>query len=181
MDFEQFTIDDLRARSGFKWRRYGPDVLPAWVADMDFPVAEPIRSHIVAAAERSDFGYPAKTEAERIPALFAERMQRKFGWTVPVERTVLLTDIVQGLYWAVIGTTEPGDGGPQRTVNRATRRGRTAVARWLDAPVDHVRDLRIEFLVKLRLNQRRERSPDALVAAQRAALRPTFDGCLPEG
>lgn len=74
------------------------------------------------------------------------------------------------------GSTEPGDGGPQRTVNRVTRRGRTAVARWLDTPVDHVRDLRIEFLVKLRLNQRRDRSPDALVTAQRSALRPTFDG-----
>ena len=73
-------------------------------------------------------------------------------------------------------TTEPGDGGPQRTVNRATRRGRAAVARWLDSPVEHVRDLRIEFLVKLRLNERQGRSLDALVMAQRAALAPAFDG-----
>ena len=48
--------------------------------------------------------------------------------------------------------------------------------RWLDTPVDHVRDLRIEFLVKLRLNQRRRRRPDDLVAAQQAALAPAFDG-----
>lgn len=72
--------------------------------------------------------------------------------------------------------TEPGDGGPQRTVHRSTSRGGTAVARWLDTPVGHVRDLRIEFLVKLRLNQRRGRSPQALINAQLAALAPAFDG-----
>ena len=71
---------------------------------------------------------------------------------------------------------EPGDGGPQRTVNRATRRGKALVTRWLDSPVEHVRDLRIEFLVKLRLNQRRGRDAHRLVTAQRAALAPTFDG-----
>lgn len=70
--------------------------------------------------------------------------------------------------------TEPGDGGPQRTVRRPTRRGRARVNRWLDTPVAHVRDLRIEFLVKLRLNQRRDRSAASLVRAQRTALAPAF-------
>ncbi|MEM7408595.1 MAG: aminotransferase class I/II-fold pyridoxal phosphate-dependent enzyme, partial [Pseudomonadota bacterium] len=109
-DFERFSIDDLRARGGFKWRRYPPNILPAWVADMDFPVAEPIQSHIAAAAAASDFGYPSRHEAEALPALFAERMARKFGWQVPVERTLLLTDIVQGLYWAVLTQSSSGDG-----------------------------------------------------------------------
>ncbi|MBT6272588.1 MAG: putative C-S lyase [Chromatiales bacterium] len=110
MNFEQFTIADLRARNGFKWRRYGPDVLPAWVADMDFPVAEPIQTYIQDAAARSDFGYPSKTEAEALPALFAARMANKYGWQVPVERTILLTDIVQGLYWGVLGNCREGEG-----------------------------------------------------------------------
>ena len=56
-----------------------------------------------------------------------------------------------------------------------TRRGRRALDRWLDRPVTHVRDLRIEFLLKLRLNERRERGSGALVAAQRDALNPTLD------
>ncbi|MEM7285534.1 MAG: PadR family transcriptional regulator [Actinomycetota bacterium] len=69
---------------------------------------------------------------------------------------------------------EPGDGGPQRTVQRTTRRGRSALNRWLDSPVDHVRDLRIEFLLKLRLNQRRRRGSARLVGAQRQALGPAL-------
>jgi DNA-binding PadR family transcriptional regulator len=73
------------------------------------------------------------------------------------------------------GLTEPGDAGPNRTVHRVTSAGDEAVVRWLDRPVSHVRDLRIEFLAKLRLNQRRSRDAHRLVSAQRAALADTFD------
>jgi bifunctional pyridoxal-dependent enzyme with beta-cystathionase and maltose regulon repressor activities len=33
------TLEDLRRKRGAKWTIYDPDVLPAWVADMDFPLA----------------------------------------------------------------------------------------------------------------------------------------------
>ena len=72
-------------------------------------------------------------------------------------------------------TTEPGDAGPTRTVHRITPGGDDAVGRWLDQPVAHIRDLRIEFLAKLRLNQRGSRDAHQLVAAQRTALADTFD------
>jgi PadR family transcriptional regulator AphA len=70
--------------------------------------------------------------------------------------------------------TEPGVAGPNRTVHRLTRRGRTAVRSWLRRPVEHVRDLRIEFLVKLRLSQRAGRDTTELVTAQRDALADTL-------
>jgi len=110
MDFEKFSIDDLRARHGFKWRRYGSDVIPAWVADMDFPVAQAIQARIQTAVEQSDFGYPSRYEAEALPEIFAARMTRKYDWQVPIERTLLVTDIVQGLYWAVLGCSAENDG-----------------------------------------------------------------------
>jgi PadR family transcriptional regulator AphA len=70
--------------------------------------------------------------------------------------------------------TEPGDAGPTRTVHRPTRRGGGLVSRWLDRPVAHVRDLRIEFLVKLRLSQRLGRDPLRLISAQRTVLSETL-------
>lgn len=79
---------------------------------------------------------------------------------------------------AVPHHTEPGAAGPNRTVHVATSEGRRAVQRWLDRPVDHVRDLRIEFLVKLRLQARAGRDPVELVAEQRHALAETLDGLL---
>lgn len=72
--------------------------------------------------------------------------------------------------------TEPGEGGPERTVYRVTAAGRRALAQWLAEPVAHVRDLRTEFLLKVRLTVRAGRSPLALVKAQQAALAPTFAG-----
>jgi len=71
--------------------------------------------------------------------------------------------------------TEPGAGGPERTVYRATPAGRRALAKWLAEPVSRVRDLRLEFLLKVRLIRRAGRSPLGLVQAQRAALAPRLD------
>jgi DNA-binding PadR family transcriptional regulator len=71
-------------------------------------------------------------------------------------------------------STEKGDAGPQRVVHKITRRGRRRLDRWLTQPVDHVRDIRIEFLLKLALLHRRGRSPVDLIRDQKAALLPTF-------
>lgn len=71
--------------------------------------------------------------------------------------------------------TEPGDAGPNRTVHRITPRGRRAVTGWLRRPVHHVRDLRIEFLVKMRLNERARRDPSPLISAQHDALSDTLE------
>ena len=70
--------------------------------------------------------------------------------------------------------TEPGDSGPRRTSTKVTPAGRRRLRRWLGEPVGHVRDLRIEFQLKLALLERAKRSPLALIAAQRAALAPTI-------
>lgn len=76
---------------------------------------------------------------------------------------------------------EPGSAGPHRTVHRPTRRGHGALRRWLRTPVTHVRDLRIEFLVKARLHQRRGLDPAPLMTAQRNVLDTTLAGLLHAG
>ena len=69
---------------------------------------------------------------------------------------------------------EPGEAGPERTVYRPTAAGRRRLDGWLDEPVEHVRDLRLAFLLKLLLLRRRGRSPAGLVAVQRRALSATL-------
>ena len=64
--------------------------------------------------------------------------------------------------------------GPQRTIVRATRRGRAALRTWLETPVEHVRDVRTEFLVKLALLERAPRSSRVLVERQIAHLAPVM-------
>lgn len=76
---------------------------------------------------------------------------------------------------------EPGAGGPDRTIQRTTEAGRRAVAAWLEEPVGHVRELRVEFLIKLRLLERRGLDRAGLVAAQREVLLPTIDRLVRPG
>jgi DNA-binding PadR family transcriptional regulator len=67
--------------------------------------------------------------------------------------------------------TEPGQG-PQRTVYTATPQGAAAAGRWLQTPVEHVRDIRSHLLLKLALLDRAGDDPDDLLDAQRAVLEP---------
>src|SRR5258705_533727 len=90
-----------RARRGEKWTSYPDDVLPLWVAGMDFPIAEPIRRVLRFAVERSDLGYPIHPAPTAIPELTVDRMQRLHGWEVPPERVEILSDVVQGMFTAV--------------------------------------------------------------------------------
>ena len=67
-----------------------------------------------------------------------------------------------------------GARGPQRTIVRATRSGRTALRRWLDEPVEHVREVRSELLVKLALLDRAGVASKPLVERQVERLEPVF-------
>ena len=72
---------------------------------------------------------------------------------------------------------EPGGRGPHRVMFAATASGKKDVRAWLAAPVEHVRDIRSVFLLKVVLNERAGHDPRQLLVAQRAALVP-FVGWL---
>jgi cysteine-S-conjugate beta-lyase len=107
------SLDDLDAerlaqRLSEKWARHGAGMLPAWVAEMDYPIAPAIRAVLERAIEYDDFGYPAWRYERAVPEAFAERMSRRFGWHAEAERVVVLSDVVQGLYISLLAYTAPG-------------------------------------------------------------------------
>jgi cystathionine beta-lyase len=91
-----FRVDParLRALKSTKWREFGPDVLPAWVAEMDFPLAPPIKAALAAAIERDDTGYH---DPAALPPVFAAWAGRRWGWEVLVEQISILPDVVTGI------------------------------------------------------------------------------------
>jgi len=93
-DFDDVSLERLRARRSAKWRRYPPDVLPAWVAEMDFPLAPAVRTALEEALAADDAGYAF---AEELPAAFARFAQRRFGWTVDPARVLVVADIMSGV------------------------------------------------------------------------------------
>jgi len=108
--FDDVTLDQLRAKPLMKWRKYHPDVLPLWVADMDFPVAEPIRAALRAFADGDLYGYPAWTGLPGLHQAVVDRLERRFGWSVPVEAVWTIPGTVAGLFGAVKAFAARGDG-----------------------------------------------------------------------
>jgi DNA-binding PadR family transcriptional regulator len=65
--------------------------------------------------------------------------------------------------------------GVRRSTLEVSAAGRRTARRWLGQPVEHVRDLRTEFLLKLHLHTRSGLDPSPLVERQRDVLRPALD------
>jgi len=107
-------MDVLRARQNVKWAKYEPDVLPAWVAEMDFSIAHPIKRAIDRLVAEQEFGYPHRAAGghgdEGLAGAMARRMQARFGWTIDTALVQPLSDLVQGTFAAVWAFSEPGDG-----------------------------------------------------------------------
>jgi DNA-binding PadR family transcriptional regulator len=70
--------------------------------------------------------------------------------------------------------------GPQRTLYTATREGRRVAAQWLDTPVEHVRDVRSQLLLKLALLDRVGRDPTDLLRRQKVILEPIAEAVRTE-
>lgn len=107
------TEDRLRQWSNAKWNKYGPDILPAWVAEMDFTVADPIQRAVQRIAERRDYGYPMRNGDKAglaLAAAFARRMKERFDWEFDPALAVPLADLVQGTFAPLLAFTDPGDG-----------------------------------------------------------------------
>lgn len=102
----QLSLDDLRARTSVKWRRYEPDVLPLWVAEMDVPLAEPVKRALIEMVERSDTGY---TLGGDYVDAFTGFAARRWGWDVPAESVVPVADVITGYTDAFLTLLDPGD------------------------------------------------------------------------
>ncbi len=88
-------------------------------------------------------------------------------WTVPRNAVYQVLKKLVQLGLITERSTEPSDRGPVRTIVVPTLVGRRALRRWLEEPVDHVRDVRSMLLLKLVLLDRSRRPWGSLVEAQR--------------
>lgn len=99
------TLEQLRTRTSIKWRRYPEDVLPLWVAEMDVPLAQPVIDAVTAAMANGDTGYSDRhSYAEAMAAFVKER----WDWSIDVDRTVLVPDVMLGIVEVLKLVTEPG-------------------------------------------------------------------------
>jgi cystathionine beta-lyase len=105
--FDDLSLEELRRRRSQKWRAYPDDVLPAWVAEMDFPLAPAVAAVLHEAIELGDTGY---AHPGTLPQAFARFAAARFGWLVEPERVIVAPDVVMGIAEVLKAVTEPGDG-----------------------------------------------------------------------
>ena len=104
-DFDR-VIDRAHSDS-LKWHRYG-DALPLWVADMDFPVPEPVRRALAVRVEHGIFGYAC--EPPELREALVDWLARRFGWRVDPAALVFVPGVVTGFNVACRAFARPGEG-----------------------------------------------------------------------
>ncbi|MDS7594496.1 PatB family C-S lyase [Agrobacterium tumefaciens] len=105
-DFD--TVYDRMGSGSSKWSKYSADVLPMWVADMDFQVAPEIVEAIRARLEHPILGYGVAKDELR--AQIVADMRVKYGWDVLPEEIVFLPGVEPGFNMALKAMLQPGDG-----------------------------------------------------------------------
>jgi cysteine-S-conjugate beta-lyase len=105
-NFDQI-IDRTHTESA-KWNEYGKDVLPMWVADMDFVSPEPVVRALQERVAHGVFGYPSELAGLR--DVLIEHFQRLYHWTVKAEEILFVPGVVSGFNLVCQALTGPGTG-----------------------------------------------------------------------
>ena len=105
MDFD--TIIERRDTASFKWDRYEPDVLPLWVADMDFASPPAVTEALERRAAHGVYGYALVQES--LTQAIVEHLDRRYGWSVEPSWLVWLPGVVPGLTMAAMAFAAPGE------------------------------------------------------------------------
>ncbi|UGY94508.1 MalY/PatB family protein [Streptomyces gobiensis] len=109
-ELDELDPCELRASPGLKkWRQMTAGVLPAWLAEMDFPVAEPVREGLRRYLAHGALGYPYWPDGSPLREAFALRMATRYGWHPEPGHVREFATVTQGVHLALHLATEPGD------------------------------------------------------------------------
>ncbi len=108
MTFDFDHSPERRGTDSQKWQKYaGRDILPLWVADMDFTSPPAITAALQARVAHGIYGYarPVQSTTDAVVAALASR----YGWKIDPAWIVWLPGLVVGLNVTAQALAEPGD------------------------------------------------------------------------
>ena len=105
MNFDQ--VIDRRDTESVKWHYYNEDVLPMWLADMDFQSPQPVIEALRNRVDHGIFGYGCPPEGLR--QAIQDHLRDFFKWPVQPEQVDFVCGVVTGFTHAIYSLTEPGD------------------------------------------------------------------------
>ncbi|HEY5387527.1 MAG TPA: PatB family C-S lyase, partial [Thermoleophilia bacterium] len=105
MDFDRHI--ERRGTASFKWDMYPGEMLPLWVADMDFASPPQVSEALEARARHSVFGYSLVPDS--LVQAIVTHLEGRYGWRIEPEWLVWLPSVVPGLNLACGAFAAPGD------------------------------------------------------------------------
>jgi cysteine-S-conjugate beta-lyase len=103
-----FDFDNLTDRTdtfSYKWEKYDSNVLPMWVADMDFPTAPVIQEAVIKVAKTGLYGYSIGTE--KVKNIIIEHLLKNHSWQIKPEYLLFMPGLVPAFYHAVRTLDKP--------------------------------------------------------------------------
>ena len=112
MKYDFDRVVDRKGTASMKWDTVSSlfgeeDILPMWVADMDFPSAKPVTDAIIERAGHQVFGYTLPEKS--VIGAIVDRVQQKYGWDISPEWIVFTPGVIPSIHAAVRAFTHPGD------------------------------------------------------------------------
>jgi len=106
MEFDE--IIDRNNTGSIKYDRYkGKDVIPMWVADMDFRSPQPVIDALQKRIDHGVFGY--STVPQELITVLVDKMKRDYNWSISPRSIIVLPSVVVGLNLACRCTEKDGD------------------------------------------------------------------------
>ncbi len=108
MAFNFDSCPERASTDSTKWHRYANrDIIPSWIADMDFESPPAVVEAIKARAAHGVFGYPA--QRDEVFASIVKYMKRRHGWDIRPEWITFMCSLVPGIHAAIRCATKPGE------------------------------------------------------------------------
>ncbi|MGA8257541.1 MAG: aminotransferase class I/II-fold pyridoxal phosphate-dependent enzyme [Nocardioides sp.] len=102
------TDEEARRALVCKWGQVDADVIPAWVAEMDYAIAEPITEALQRAVADGMTGYPRLQPGDALNLAYADFARRQFGHDVDPDRVLPTVDVTAGVRLALDVVAGPG-------------------------------------------------------------------------
>ncbi|MRR32656.1 aminotransferase class I/II-fold pyridoxal phosphate-dependent enzyme, partial [bacterium] len=106
MPFQFDTIFDRRSTESVKWNHFPSDVLPLWVADMDFATPPAVTEALRQRVDHPIYGYPFVKHG--LITAIQSHLQRLYGWHVEPEELLFLPGVVISFNLATQALAHPG-------------------------------------------------------------------------
>lgn len=104
--FDALSLEQLRQRQSAKWQLFPADVLPMWVAEMDYPLAPEITQRLAEALEAGDTGYAM---GGALASAYSVWVEKQWGWKLSPAHVTPVGDVMSGVKELLNVGTRPGD------------------------------------------------------------------------